>query len=462
MAINPLQIVRPEEYAAPKPLDFTPLSEIGKAIQDYQQQKLLAQAVQSATGPDGKVDANAVGTSLAKLGMTKEAMPFVQMGQTAQFHTDTVAHQNAQLAESSRHDRATEGQAGASLAEMRRMHDLDLAKPFKAGEDYFGQPTYLARDKSGNYVPVVLPQAPQSAPQAQAPVPQPQQPSPFPNVPNAGAPQQIVNPTQSVPLPMPGKTPPVQPPVQSPVQPGASTDPGDAFLASRPPAAQGLIKGIANYDIDARTALARLPAAARANILSDVAQYRPDWNQQNYPASQAALTKFTSGKESAGIRSFNVGLEHLDQLHELGTALNNGNLQLKNEILNKIQTWTGGAAPTNFNALKAIVGAEIVKAIVGAGGTGEERAAAAQAVSGANSPDQLSGVISTYKKAMGAQLGGLQRTYETGTFRKDFPKFLSPSAASALEAHNRETAPQPGATSQSAPVDWRTYFSGAR
>jgi hypothetical protein len=451
MAIAPLQLPGPIET---RPLDFTPLSDIGKAIQDYQQRKLIGEAVQAATGPDGKVDANQIGLSLAKLGMTGQAMPFIQSGQTAQFHKDTVDYQNRSLAQTAEHQRATERQAAATLDETKNQHRLDLAKPFKAGEDYFGQPTYLARDATGGYVPVKLPDQSQQ-PRGQVPAAPQYAPAPQPNAPQ--------------PLPGPGAST-FQDRFQPPAAPVAVAQNSPApppmdlqaeFLSTRPPAAQGLIKGIANYDIDPRTALARLPAAARANILSDVAQYRPDWNQQNYPASQAALTKFTSGKESAGIRSFNVGLEHLDQLHELGTALKNGNIQAVNEISNKITTWTGGAAPTNFNALKAIVGAEIVKAIVGAGGTGEERAAAAASVASKNSPEQLAGVIETYKKAMGAQLGGLSRTYETGTFRKDFKKFLSPAAQKAYDAHQKEVAQQQS-DPQSAPVDWKTYFSGPR
>lgn len=360
---------------------------------------------------------------------------FMHNQQTGDFQNRQLGQQNEQFgitsAETARTDRAREAQATAALEETKNQHRLDLGKPLVAGEDpYTGGKSYIVRDNTGAYVPLVIPQRPQ-----------PGQPAP----PQVVAPGQLPPPSPSLPPPravMPGDPLPGAVRQSAPQQAApTSSDPEEqrkaAFLASRPPQVANIIKGIANYDMDARTMLARLPAGARTRIMSDVAEYRPDYNQQNYPASQAAYTKFTSGKESATVRSFSVGLEHLDQLGELGAALKNDNLPLLNSLANKVKTFTGDANPTNFNGLKAIVGAEIVKAIVGAGGTGEERAAAAKTVNDASSPAQLNGIIDTYKKAMGAQLGGLKQTYETGTMRNDFGRMLSPGAVKAFEAHQR-------------------------
>ena len=125
MAINPLQFSRPEEYRNPQ-VDFTPLSEIGTAIAGARKQRQLADAVTAATGPDGKIDANQIGVSLAKLGLPKEAMPFILAGQTAQFHNDSLGVQRAQLAESERAHRVGEGQSAASLAETARQHQATM------------------------------------------------------------------------------------------------------------------------------------------------------------------------------------------------------------------------------------------------------------------------------------------------------------------------------------------------
>jgi hypothetical protein len=87
-----------------------------------------------------------------------------------------------------------------------------------------------------------------------------------------------------------------------------------------------------------------------------------------------------------------------------------------------VATQTGNAAPTNFDAVKAIVAKEVVKAIVAGGGGVAEREELSHLLDNAKSPAQLKGVIGHYLDLMDAQRAGLLDQYERTTGRKDGDK----------------------------------------
>lgn len=155
--------------------------------------------------------------------------------------------------------------------------------------------------------------------------------------------------------------------------------------------------------------------------------------QQDYKTNQSILTDFGKGQAGKTVRSFNVSIDHLATLGELADALHNGDIKAINKLSNTVSSQTGHVAPDNFDAAKQIVGDEIVKGIVGAGGGTADREKAAASIDSAKSPEQLKGVITTYKKLMAGQLEGLKTQYET-TGRKDFnEKYLTSSARAELE-----------------------------
>jgi hypothetical protein len=189
---------------------------------------------------------------------------------------------------------------------------------------------------------------------------------------------------------------------------------------------------IANYDQAPMSSFA-MAKPVGATIMSKVMEINPSYDAKNYASAQQTLTAFSKGPEAQKVRSFNVALAHLDTLGQLTDALQNGNIPLVNKIGNVVSAQTGQPAVTSFAAAKQIVGNEIVKAIVGAGGGVEDRAKAQATLAAANSPAQLKGVIDTYKTLMGGQLGGLKQQYETSTRRQDFDRMLSPEAQRYLK-----------------------------
>ena len=147
----------------------------------------------------------------------------------------------------------------------------------------------------------------------------------------------------------------------------------------------------------------------------------------------ATVRGFDTGPQGNATRSLDVSIAHLDTLGHLSDALHNGNVQAINHFGNEIAKQTGQPAPTNFEAAKQIVGDEIVKGIVGAGGSSADREKAQEAISSANSPEQLAGVITTYQQLLGGQLKGLAQQYQSGTGRNDFGKKLTPETKKVLD-----------------------------
>jgi hypothetical protein len=155
-------------------------------------------------------------------------------------------------------------------------------------------------------------------------------------------------------------------------------------------------------------------------------------NRQTRASEAATLRVFNSGLEGRRVTALNTAMEHLGTLDDLSKALQNNDVRLINTAGNAVAKQLGVAAPTNFNAAKQIVSAEIIKAIVNNGGGVAERREAADAINGAGSPAQLSGVISSYHELLGGQLKSLKQQYETGTGRTDFDKRLNPRVKKLL------------------------------
>jgi hypothetical protein len=165
-------------------------------------------------------------------------------------------------------------------------------------------------------------------------------------------------------------------------------------------------QAIANGQLPAPTGMALLnPKNQR--ILGRVMEINPQYDATTVSAKKAAATAFTSGPLGNALRSVSTANAHLDQLGELADAMDNGNVMVANKVKNYFATQTGSPNATNFDAIKNIVGQEVVKAIVAGGGSMAEREEAAKIFSSASSPAQLKGAIQHYRMVMGAQAQNL-------------------------------------------------------
>lgn len=169
-------------------------------------------------------------------------------------------------------------------------------------------------------------------------------------------------------------------------------------------------------------------------VLARVMEINPEYDYTTVAAKKKAAADFGSGQLGNALRSVSTANDHLDQLGELVDALGNGNVQAINKAKNAYLTATGNAAPTNFDAIKNIVGQEVVKAIVAGGGSMTEREEAAKTFSTASSPAQLKGAIQHYRMVMGAQADNLmEQRRAAGLPDSTLPNYKKGSAtASAM------------------------------
>lgn len=215
---------------------------------------------------------------------------------------------------------------------------------------------------------------------------------------------------------------------------------GDEFLAALPPGVAAQIKAVGTYR---QPAPAGRTSPTGIKFMSLVNQAYPSFDASQYGAKTKARNDFTTGKNGNTVRSLNVAVQHLDQLGALSEAMGNGDVQMVNKIGNYFATQTGKPAPSNFNAAKQLVGDEIVKAIVGAGGGVSDREEAAHNISASSSPQQLAGVIKTYQGLLSGQLSGLKQQYEKSTGLGDFEDYLAPETKAKLQAHSQGAGAAP-------------------
>ena len=180
------------------------------------------------------------------------------------------------------------------------------------------------------------------------------------------------------------------------------------------------------------------------SVVARVGQMKPDYNAANFTSASSSLRDFTSGQSSKVVNSLNTGIAHLNTLSNLSDALDNGNSPLFNKVSNLWKQQTGQPAPTNFNAAKQIVAAEVVKAISGSGGGVADREEAQRVVDAANSPAQLKQAIGTVRELFAGQLHSRRNMYEQGTGRKDFNRFLLPETIRELSAFDDPAHGVPG------------------
>ncbi len=177
---------------------------------------------------------------------------------------------------------------------------------------------------------------------------------------------------------------------------------------------------------------------AAADIASNIVTSKQDIGSQT-----KAVKDFSTGTQGKQVNAFNTAIDHLATMDKLSDALQGGDTKVINAIANTVARQTGASAPTNFDAAKQVVSAEIIKAIVASGGGVKEREEAANNFAAANSPAQLKGVINTYKQLLGGQLNSLGLQYEVNTGRKDFDKKLTGEAKQAFtsvrQQHNANT-----------------------
>jgi hypothetical protein len=176
--------------------------------------------------------------------------------------------------------------------------------------------------------------------------------------------------------------------------------------------------------------------------MARVFQLSPDYDAKDYGTHASAQKYWASGAGGRQVNAINTAFSHLGNLQATAVELKNGGVPAWNAFANRIARGAGQPAPTNFEAQKEVVGDEVVKAMVGAGGgTLEDRKAIKEILDGAAAPDQMSGAMDKLRDLLAGKLESTETQYKKGTGKDDFQDYLNPEVRSYLPQGGKKGAP---------------------
>ncbi len=181
------------------------------------------------------------------------------------------------------------------------------------------------------------------------------------------------------------------------------TDPTQQLPGDRERLAHMLIEG----KLDPKSPMMRYigpEVLARANFLD------PTFNMQSYPTQLKARQSFAPGGQyNKNIVALGTAAQHIDLLTQYANAMQNNDVPTLNKLSQLWQTQTGSPLPTNFDAIKSTVAAEIAKA------NGEASLGALDQIQAplnkAGSPAQLLGAIQGFKGLLAGKANALRQEY---------------------------------------------------
>lgn len=181
-------------------------------------------------------------------------------------------------------------------------------------------------------------------------------------------------------------------------------------------------------------------------IMSAVEQMQPgfDWTMADarFKAMEKTEDAFTTGKEAQMVRANNNALEHLNLLDQARVALNNGNVQLANQFLNRLGAEFGETGPTTMDHIAQRVADEVSKAFLPGGGTAGERGQTSSGYGTKLGDRQIAANIRSDVQLMDSQQRNLADQYNRGTYGKGHQQLYTPEA---MAARNQLLGVQAGA-----------------
>jgi hypothetical protein len=194
----------------------------------------------------------------------------------------------------------------------------------------------------------------------------------------------------------------------------------------------------------------------RDKIMARVREINPSYNEGDFGNIQAAERQWTSpnGFGAKQITAFNTVYNHLETIERLAKAVDNGDVQATNRLINTFRTSLGHPEVTNFDAARQAVASEIVKAITGTAGALADRQEAERILANYSSPEQTEGVVKTLRELIGGRYAAAERQYTAGTRRskEDFKRFLPEDVNRYFSGYGSERG---GSTSENDPLGLR-------
>lgn len=229
-----------------------------------------------------------------------------------------------------------------------------------------------------------------------------------------------------------------------PLMLGTLTPEAQSFLAARVAAGDtSALSGLGYGKQGAfnRASVINQAAAGGATAQGTITGKNEIASQKAYLADLAKSSPTTAGGMA---RSAGAVLAHMDLMEQYIDALGNGDVKALNALTQRFKAETGSVPPAQFDAQKRIVSDELTRYLIARGGTKADREGMMADIARANSPQQLRGVIETWKTDIVGQLAAQRQQAQGFHAEKQFDAVLTPRARELLSQHS-------GGSSGSAP-----------
>ncbi len=181
---------------------------------------------------------------------------------------------------------------------------------------------------------------------------------------------------------------------------------------------------------------------------------RPFDAKQYYPAKTLmdGYGRTTPNSPGGQLNSINTATQHMDQLRELAVALQNKSIPAANVGLNYVKTQLGHPEVTNFDQAAAIVGDEVIKAVVGGGAAVYDREGIQKRLSNTKAPEQILQGLDTLKGLMGGRANTMLKQWSSlGLDPDQWVSKLTDETRDAVEPYLKERERSAQKRSEAAP-----------
>ncbi len=212
---------------------------------------------------------------------------------------------------------------------------------------------------------------------------------------------------------------------------------GEDFLKTLPIPLRNMVNGIRNGDLPPPSANSRSPVASAA--YRALMQVDPNFTALDYQKRHETQTDFTKGTSGQNALALSQAALHLQSYRQLTDALQNGQIPMINDLVNRIRKETGDEKVTNPRLAMQALGSEIGKTFKGAGVMGEKDAENwVSKFSTGGSPEQMRGAVQEAANLLSSRRDLMEQRYKSNFYLgKDGPRFFDktyPGVNQALDA----------------------------
>jgi hypothetical protein len=249
---------------------------------------------------------------------------------------------------------------------------------------------------------------------------------------------------------------------QAGIFPNQQSQSGQQTATGLPQAFDSMAQDVANYKLDMKSVLQRVPPAIKAQFIQGVSTLNPNYDQKTFQARQDYQNSLSSGTIGKNITALNTVIPHIDRLNQSLQALGNGNIPMLNGVKNWFSEVSGSGSPARAKTDLVATSNEIESVYRATGGTEEGiRAWRSGQPATSASPDQQKQWVQEGLGLIEGRLGAMGNDYQQNMGQPaPANRFMSPQNQQIMQRLGGQQQTQaPQNNSQSTIPQGATHYS---